>query len=299
MKKIILLCTMLMAILGSFAQNLADLQSQKDELEKRIAVLKAELDKVDGEIKSLTPVPVWTTGFAGTVGFNFNQLNNWVVNPNPNARTSNILISTSSFANLNKDKYFWRNNGFLNLGWQKLQLDSNVDEGSEYQPNVDVLQLTSLFGYRLSKTIATSALGQFRSSVIRNAFNPAYLDLGIGATWKPSNYFVAVFHPLNYNIIFAEEGSQFQSSLGCMVVADYNRAIVKGINLRSNWTSFLSYRSLENLSNITWTNGINFNLIKGFGVGLEYALRWNRQETINSPQGHYQSYFILGLSYSI
>jgi hypothetical protein len=281
------------------AQSIEELEANKARLQQQVATLNSELTAVNNAIAALNPPPAWTKGFSGTAGFNFNQLNNWVINPNPNSRTSNILFSLNSFANLTKEKYFWRNSGILNLGWQKLQLDSNADEGSEYQPTVDVLQLTSLYGYNLSKTIAASALAEFRSSVIRNAFNPAYLDIGVGATWKPDNYFVAVFHPLNYNFIFAETGSNFISSLGCKIVADYNREVYKGVRLRSNLTGFLSYKDLNELSNVTWTNGVSLNIFKGLGLGIEYALRINRQETAPADRKDLQSYFILGLSYSI
>lgn len=281
------------------AQSLEELQTQKKELEQRMESIKGQLNAVDASIKTLTPDPVWTRGFSGTLGFNFNQLDNWVINANPNSRTSGILISSAAFANLKKSNYFWRNSVLINLGWQKLQLDKSKDEGSTYQPNVDVLQATSLFGYNLTPTIAVSGLGEFRSSVIRNAFNPAYLDLGVGATWKPMNTLVAVFHPLNYNFIFAESGSEYRSSLGCKLVADLNQPINKSIRIRSNLSGFISYEDVPGLSNFTWTNGISFSAWKGLGIGIEYAARINRQETTAANTKDLQSYFILGLSYTL
>jgi hypothetical protein len=280
------------------SQTLEELEARKVEIEQSISSMNKELSQVVGSIKVLKPDPKWSKGFSGTAGFTFNQLNNWVINPNPDSRTSNIQFSVASFANLTKEKYFWRSSGMLNLGWQKLQLDSHEQDGSNYQQNIDILQLTSLFGYNLNKTIAASALTEFRSSVIQNAFNPAYLDLGIGATWKPDNYFVAVVHPINYNFIFANDTSDYVSSLGCKIVADYNREVYKGLRIRSNVTSFLSYKDLNEFSNVTWTSGISFNVFKGIGIGLEYALRLNRQETQNSEKD-LQSYFILGLSYTL
>ncbi len=299
MKRFTAVFTLLLFAFGSLqSQTLEEMELRKTELEKSIGSLTNELSELELSIKTLKPDPKWTKGFSGTAGFIFNQLNNWVINPNPDSRTSNIQFSLASFANLSEDKYFWRNSGMLNLGWQKLQLDSHEEEGSKYEPNIDILQLTSLYGYYLSKTLAASALTEFRSSLIQNAFNPAYLDLGIGATWKPDNYFVAVIHPLNYNFIFANDTSNYVSSLGCKIVADYNREIYPGLRLRSNITSFLSYNDLNEFSSVTWTSGISFNVFKGIGVGLEYALRLNRQETQNSAKD-LQSYFLLGLSYTL
>jgi hypothetical protein len=296
---LLILCCILAGSLALQSQTMEELEARKAAIQGKMDALKEEMTKVETSIKALTPEPAWTKGFAGTLGFNFNQLDNWVVNPNPNARTSSILIATSGFANLKKSRYFWRNSGLLNLGWQKLQLDKSIEDGSEYQPNVDVFQATSLFGYNLTKTIAASALGEFRSSVIQNAFNPAYLDLGIGATWKPMNELVVVFHPLNYNFIFAQEGTDYTSSLGCKIVADFNKQLFKNFRFRSNLSSFLSYQDVPELSNVTWTNGLSFNVWKGLGVGLEYALRVNRQETKIAGTKDLQSYFVLGLSYAL
>jgi hypothetical protein len=279
-------------------QTLEELNEQKIALQAQAAPINAAIAEIDAQIVALTPIPAWTKGLAGTVGFNYSALNNWVINPNPNSRTSTILGSLNTFANLTKERYFWRNSAMLNLGWQKLQLDVDNDEGSEYQPTVDVLQLTSLFGYNLSRTLAASALTEFRSSVIRNAFNPAYLDIGVGATWKPSENLVVVFHPLNYNFIIAEDNTEYTSSLGCKIIADYNQEVYQGVKLRSNASAFLSYKDAQEFSNLTWTNGISFTLFKGFGIGLEYALRWNPQET-QAVDSDIQRYFLIGLSYAL
>jgi hypothetical protein len=157
------------------------------------------------------------------------------------------------------------------------------------------LNITSLFGKNITKKLAASALGEYRTSVIKNFNNPGYLDFGVGFTYVPISNLVVVIHPLNYNFVFAKNNTQYTSSLGTKLVADYNATLTKGIKWRSNLSSFLSYKNNNpSLSNFTWTNGFSISLIKGVGIGLEHAIRVNKQESADN-----QSYYILGASYAL
>ena len=275
------------------AQNVDSLNTRKAELKSQIKSLESELKQTNA---LFPPVYGWRTGYSGLLGFSITDMNNWVSSANPNSTTSNIQVSAAGFAHLIEELYFWRNNAQLNLGWQKLDRDTGAEDESKYQSTVDVFQLTSLYGYKISPTLAASALAEFRTSVIENAFDPAYLDIGVGVTWTPNENLVVVVHPLNYNFIFSDE-IEYESSLGAKIVADYNREIIDRVNLRSNLSAFLSYEDMSELSNFTWTTGVNFTVFKGIGVGAEYALRWNKQET-REEDDDIQSYFVLGLSYN-
>lgn len=273
-----------------------------DSLKERSADLSAQIKSLETELKStkslIPPIFGWNKGFAGTVGFSLSNLNNWVKSSNPNSVTSSILGSFSGFANLREEKYFWRNSAQLNLGWQKQDLKrEDVEDEGKYQATVDVLQLTSLFGYKVSPKFAISALTELRTTVIEDSFDPTYLDIGAGMTWTPNEYLTVSIHPLNYNFVFASEELDFESSLGAKFLANYQQDIIEGIKFRSNLTGFMSYEEIDELSNFTWTSGINFTAFKGVGIGVEYAIRWNKQETRN-VEDDIQSYFMLGLSYN-
>jgi len=280
-----------------FAQDdKASLEARKAELAKQVTGLTGELAGVQAKLDAL---PGWRKGYAGLVGFNLTKLTNWRQNPLPYSTTNNINFNGSAFAHLIQDKYFWRNSGTLSLGWQKLQADTAKSENnSDYVSTVDVLTLSSLYGYRITPKLAASALAEFRTAVIKNAFNPAYLDLGIGGTWTPIPELIVVFHPLNYNYIFSKNETKFTSSLGCKIVADYNKEIFKGVKFKSNLSAFLSYKNLQDLSNVTWANGLNLNLYKGLGLGVDYTLRWNKQET-QGLGNDLQSFLFFGLSYAL
>ena len=75
----------------------------------------------------------------------------------------------------------------------------------------DQFNLTSLYGYNITKKFAASALGEYRTSVLSYADtsgvkvssfnNPGYLDLGVGVTYTPMKNLILVFHPINYNFV--------------------------------------------------------------------------------------------------
>jgi hypothetical protein len=300
--------TFLLTILffGSYqSQTLDELKSQKAVIESKLAPVQSEADKLKAEIDALngkiSNYPGWYKGSFGTLGANFIGRNNWFAAGSEllNANTSNIIGSLNGFVNNLADKYFWRNAGSLNLGWQRQRV--NKDDKSDFKSVADVLNINSLFGYKITSKLAASALGEFRTSVVENALNPGYLDMGVGFTYTPMKNMVWVLHPLNYNFIFSKDEDKFTPSLGCKIVGDYSTNLVKGLKWRSNLSGFLSYKNNEpSLHNGTWTNWLGFNLWKGIGVGLEHGLRISDQESIQIPtKPSTQSYYVVGLSYSL
>jgi hypothetical protein len=287
------------SVLFSNAQTLDELKAKKASLEAKAAPIVAEADAIKAEIdglnKKIAEFPGWYKGAFGTLGANFTGRNEWFSAGNlKDSRATTILGSFNAFANRLDDKYFWRNAGSLNLGWQKLKIGNEAID-PKFEPVADVLNITSLFGYKLSSKLAASALGEYRTSVIRQFNDPGYLDFGVGVTYTPIKNMVFVFHPINYNFVFAKDDSKFTPSLGCKIVGDYTTEIVKGVNWRTNLTGFLSYKNNDpSLHNGTWTNWIGFNLWNGIGVGAEFGLRYAEQEVAKT-----QNYYTIGLSYKL
>ena len=295
----------------AFGQTTEELQQMKEEKAAELSQLKSELSDLQGQVSTLesevasltdqlTPYPRWKKGLLGTVGLNFSTFNDWLLRDKPNTSAVNIGFSTTGFINGNFEKAFWRNNMTLTLGWLKFDDKDNPDDVDDFQVSADAFNVTSLFGYKLSDKLAISTLAEYRTSILENRFNnPGYLDLGAGATWTPVPDLVVVVHPLNYNFVFSDMDFEFQSSLGAKVVADYTRAITKGVNWKSNLSAFLSYEGSD-LSNWTWINGFS-TAVKGVGIGLDLGLRSNQQEAnaANLSENPLQTYWILGLTYAI
>lgn len=325
MKKFLLLCLAVIFVFNAQAQDdTATLEALKTELAAKQAVADAAAGEAAAVQAKIDALPGWRTGGLGILGFNLNNSKDWFANAVPTSASRGLSFGLSGFAHQIQPKYFWRNNGTLNLGAVRFA-DTSIDyaEGEEpaLQVTTDAIQVTSLYGYRLNDKIAISAMGDFKTlflgtrlqegtpdSLATGFLNPGYLDLGAGITWTPMDNLIAVIHPLNYNFIFANDNYNFQSSLGAKIVVDYTQSLKKGIAWKSNFSSFLSYKDIPELSNWQWTNGFSFTAFKGVGVSLEYALRGNKQEALNLGKNidgtaltdnKLQQYFIMGLSYSL
>jgi hypothetical protein len=286
----------------------------REELEAELSSKKDTLSRLEGEIKDIEAeidaLPGWDVGAFGTFGVNLTQFNNWYQKDIPNSDGGAIGITVNWFANYDDPKHFWRNSGQLNLGWVKFDDVDDPDDNDGYRQATDIFNLSSLYGRKLTKTIAASALMEYRTSILSNFNDPGYLDLGVGATWDPVKGLFVVAHLLNYNFVFADSESIYESSFGAKLVADYSREFSNGITFKSNLSAFISYES-SNLSNWTWINSLNYTIWKGIGIGVEGGLRGNRQETLDheitvigdenatfdSIDDKLQSYFLLGVSY--
>lgn len=278
----------------------------KEELQKELGTKKAEISKLDKEAKAikakLDALPGWRKGAFGTIGGSVSGFNNWFSRAAPTAEAGNIGITVNGFANLIEEKFFWRNSGTINLGWVKLD-EQGVAGDEGYDAATDIFTISSLYGRRLNKKWAVSALAEYRTTIIDNFNDPGYLDFGAGFTWTPTNSLVVVIHPGNYNFVFSKGDTVFESSLGAKVVADYTKKYGK-LSVKSNLSLFQSYESSD-LSNWTFTNSFGYTVWKGIGVGLEVGLRKNKQEAANvqnvglaDADNKLQSYYVLGLSYA-
>ena len=296
----------------AFSQTKEEIEEQKKELEAQISAKKDTLSRLEGEIKGLEgqvdALPGWHIGAFGTIGINLANFRNWFQKEIPNSDGGAIGITVNTFANYDDPKQYWRNAGAINLGWVKFDDRDDPDDDDSYRQATDIFNVSSLYGRKLTKSIAATALMEYRSSILSNFNDPGYLDLGIGATWQPAEGLFIVVHPLNANIIFSDSESIYESSMGCKIVADYTREFSNGITFKSNLSSFLSYES--NRSNWTWTNSFAYTLWKNIGIGLETGLRGNHQEaldfaiaggdqdaTFDSVDNELQYYFLTGISY--
>jgi len=311
MKKILIFVACLGLGFSTFAQTEEELKSEQAPKKAEIAKLQGEVDALQAQIDAL---PGWRKGAFGTIGGNISQFNDWFTQGTPNVSSGNIGITGNAFANLKQDKFFWNNSLNLNLSWVKFDDESIDTDDSDFREAVDVFNISSLYGRNIAKNLAASALGEYRTTILNNFNDPGYLDLGVGATWTPLENLVVVVHPLNYNFVFAENDAVFQSSLGAKILVDYTRQI-GAINFKSNLTAFQSYETGD-LSNWQWTNSFGYTLWKMIGVGFDFGLRGNRQETVNytnsllpvgvtpfelgdsAVDNQIQSYWTLGLSYA-
>ena len=307
MKRVIFALIFLMGTAQLIAQTEEELKADLANKKDSIANIQGRVDAIQAKIDAL---PGWKVGAFGTIGGSLSDFNNWYAQGFPNNSAGNIGFTVNAFANLQEEKFFWRNALNTNLSWVKLDDKDDDTDDSGFREATDVFNLSSLYGRKLSEKFAISGLLEYRTTILNNFNDPGYLDLGVGATWTPITNLVVVIHPLNYNFVFADDDTIFESSLGAKIVADYTRKI-GAVAFKSNLSMFQSYDTSD-LSNWTWTNSFSYTLWKMIGVGFDFGLRNNKQEALNyavntlgltdttfdTVDNDLQTYWTLGLSYS-
>ncbi len=299
----------MLLILGtslSEAQTKEELEALKAEKQDSIDALTSKVDALQAEIDAL---PGWRLRATGTIGGSVSGFNNWYAKDKPNASVGNFGVNVFGFADLIEDKFFWKNAMNINIGWVKFDDRDDDTDSDEYEVANDIFNLSSLYGWKLSDKFAISGLMEYRSTLVNNFNNPGFLDLGVGGTWTPLSELTVVIHPLNYNFVFSDSDSQYDSSAGAKVVADYTKKF-GGLNVKSNLSVFLSYEGSE-LSNYTWTNSFSYTIWKSLGIGFDFGLRKNHQEALNfalidDPDATFdtvdndlQSFWLLGLNINL
>lgn len=306
-KSLLVTVVFLLTISFGFSQTLQELKDEKavkkdsiDQIQKRVDDLQKQIDGFLG----------WKYGAFGTIGGSFSGFNNWYAQGSPNNSAGVVGITVNPFVKYDSENYFWYNQGQINLGWVKFDDKNDPNDDDSYRESNDVFNISSLFGYNLSEKFAISALAEYRTTLLNNINDPGYLDLGVGATWKPISGLVVTVNPANYNFVFSDEGSIFESSFGAKVLATYSKTI-SDVEIKSVFSTFQSYKS-SNLSNWTWTNSFGYKLWKNIGLGFEFGLRDNKQEALNyavntlgdvnatfdSVNNDLQTYWLFGLTYS-
>lgn len=288
------------------AQTKEELEALKGEKNDSINALQSKVDALQAEIDAL---PGWRLRATGTIGGSVSGFNNWYAKDKPNASVGNFGINVFVFADLIEDKFFWKNAMNVNIGWIKFDDRDDDTDSDSYEVANDIFNLSSLYGHKLSDKFAISGLMEYRSTLVNNFNNPGFLDLGVGGTWTPLSELVVVIHPANYNFVFSDGDSQYDSSFGAKVVADYTRKF-GGLNVKSNLSIFFSYEGSE-LSNYTWTNAFSYTIWKSVGIGFDFGLRKNHQEALNfaliddpdatfdTADNDLQSFWLLGLNINL
>ena len=273
--------------------QIADLQSQIDAIQGEVDLFQDEIDNIAG----------WRKGLSGLLGFSINRSRGWVANPNPRATTTALSIGLTAFANYGKDKFFWHNKGILSESWQdvdKNEVERQANNDGLFDNGVvDLLNVSSLAGYKISETFALSGLAEVNTS-IANFLSPGTLDVGLGATWIPSKHLTVTILPINYHVAFSGINNlDNASSIGGKVRIDYFKDFrVYGSDLTwtSTFTTFVPYQNksqfvyfdptidplpaqsantgfTSGLFEYTWLNTISLDIWRGLGVGIGWGLR--------------------------
>jgi len=304
---------LLLSLMLVFGASILSAQTV-DELKAMVSDKQATLDALQGEIDALNTqiaeFPGWKLGGVGTVGFNALGNNNWYAIGNPNSSNSALGVGFTGFANQDQEKYFWRNGLLVNLSRAVTRVDATNEMEVPAIALTNGLDLSSLFGYKLSEKLALSAEGKWNTSLLEfipdgvNPLNdkysfalnsPGVATLSAGVTWTPITDLVVIVHPLGYQKNWPGD---LLSSAGAKIGASYAAEIIPGVSWSSNLSAFVPYTNgsgsvdhayAENLTqnvpyatgdlvNWEWINGFSTNIFNGLGVALNLGLRQHRQQ---------------------
>lgn len=322
MRTILILVFLTFSVAPIFGQSLEELNTMKAEKEAILAErsaaaaeIQAEVDAINAKIKAL---PGWEKGLVGIVGFDFNGNNSWFANANPDSKSNGLGLGLSGHANYDQAKYFWNNMATINLK----RVVTDLNNGSESTEAVsDVLDISSLFGYKLSDKLSVSAEARYSSTVF-NFNDPGKLVAGLGISWLPFAGHVVTILPLAYEKNWPGE---FISAPGAKIGATLVRKIGEKISWSSNLNAFIPYSggtttltgptlmedvefSAGEIVNWTWLNGFSTTIWKGIGLGLNVGLRQDRQiaesafystTDVRIDKNPLQMFYTFGISYAL
>lgn len=293
MKKYLLMIAVLFCATQVDAQTAreTELVSTLAEKTAQLEALQAEVDGMQTELDAI-PFNGWKWGGAGVGSMTISDLSNWVVGNAP--QTTLISGNIGLFGDYEMDKLFWNNSLDLKAGKQTLGTIAAIPGGDAddpvWQTTLDELYFQSLAGYKFSDVLAGTAMFDFRSAWLdkNNRFDPGLWSLGVGLTYRPSSNFVVGWHPLTIQGVFARSGGQkiangidldksIKFDLGMKLFYDYNREIAKSLMFYSNLNAFAPYSDFSNY-NVTWTNGLAYQLGKYITLNFEYGLRYYEPE---------------------
>lgn len=312
MKKFYIFLVAAFMTLGLNAQTIEELKSEKAAIDQMLKASKDKVVELEGKSANLQTqiekLSGWLTGFSGKVGFSLANTDNWILSPNPTASSSSLGLGINAFANNIKEKTLFRNSLLIDKQWLDIDVAGDAKDNLFDNGTVDLLNVASLYGYRVHPKFAITGLGELNTS-LGNFFKPGTIDIGVGGTWTPNDNLVVVIHPLNYHMVFSGfDGVETTGALGAKLRAEYNNKFnVAGLNLgfSSILTGFYPYTDKKvpsgpkdkqweaSLSEYTWMNRVNFVVWQGIGVSAGLGFRNSEIESQSI-----QKIYDLGLGYT-
>jgi hypothetical protein len=264
----------------------------------------------------------------GIASLNFSQasFSNWS-SGGQNSLGLNSFISLK--ANYKKGKHSWGNTVDLGYGFNILGKMSNA----EFTKTNDKLELTSAYGYSLSKdnkwmlTVLMNFRTQFSagynypddSTVISNFMAPGYLLLGIGATYAPAKWFYLYLSPASGRATFVLDkklsdsgafgvarGKKMFAEFGPYIRADMNKDLSKTINLATTLELFTNYFKDFGNIDVNWSLLLTMKVNKWLAASIATQLIYDNNVKIKTaptdeaiPHTQFKELFGLGLTYKL
>lgn len=229
--------------------------------------------------------------FGGLVGVNVSQAAfiNW------SAGGENSIAYTllgNAFARYEKGKTLWVNSLDVAYG------QTRIGDGGKFQKTDDRLEVTSKYGYKVSKSVYVSALGNFRTQFdkgyklpndsvsISEFMSPGYLTLALGIDYVPNDNFSVLVSPVASKMTFVNnqrladagqfgvepamfnefgdktaDGENFRFELGASLIAMYNTKLWKeSIAFSTKLQLYSNYLDQPENIDVNWEALVSFKI---------------------------------------
>ena len=287
-------CLLLLFIINTKAQD-ATVKDLKKEAEKTIAK-----DPKDTTQKK------WKTGGIFNLNINQGSLSNWAAGGDKFSFSLNSYLNLYAFYKKNKNS--WDNSLDLAYG-----IVNTTSLGSR-KAN-DRIELTSKYGYALSKKWDAAALFDFRSqfakgfaysktaagldtsSLTSNAFAPAYILLSLGFNYKPVKNLSVFISPLTERWVIVnndllaplyglDSGKNVKNELGAFLSANYSAKIGSKFTYNTKLDLFSNYKKNPQNVDIYWTNVLAASITKHINFSFNLDMIYDDDtQNVNPAKG--------------
>ncbi|MGG9961670.1 DUF3078 domain-containing protein [Ferruginibacter sp. SUN106] len=231
----------------------------------------------------------WKRG--GTLIINLNQgsLSNWAAGGEQNTLGVNGIFNYG--INFRRGKNTWDNYFNLALGFQ------NATSYSKFRKTDDLIDVTSKYGYQVSKKWYAAALINFNSQAlegfaytdtvntkISNFLAPGKLLVSLGMDYRPNDNFSLFISPITTRWIFKKDPDFYAldkfgvpafkksyNEIGAYITAKYNKALAKWATYAGRLDLFSNYKRNPQNVDVYFTNllAMKFNKWLGTTISLD------------------------------
>ncbi|MGZ3939456.1 MAG: DUF3078 domain-containing protein [Flavisolibacter sp.] len=248
----------------------------QDETVKK---LKTESDKTIKKDENDTTNRVWKKGGIFSLNVSQGSLSNWAAGGDHFSLSLNTILSAYAF--YKKGKENWDNTMDINFG-----LLNTTSLGT--RKNDDRFDVWSKYGHAISSKWNVAALFNFRTQ-FANGYTysgttktysstflaPAYLLIGLGMDYKPTQNFSVYISPITYRWVIVDDdslsakglygvtpGSKTKSEVGAFLSAQYLKSVTKTISYKGRLDLFSNYKHNPEKVDVFMTNLFSVKLSK-------------------------------------
>lgn len=243
----------------------------------------------------------------GKFGLNFTQvgISNWAGGGENTIAIGSIGALSASYDGA---QTHWKGTLEAGYGFTKI-------EDQEFRKSDDQLAIISTYGHEATEHLLYSGLLDFRTQftegldynkidsatgnqlLISDIFAPAYLNLGLGMTYKPVEYFQFFLGPIANRLIVVlndtlsqqgafgvEPGEHIKSELGAISNLQFKKEIFENVELGSRLNLFAPFKTIDKIV-VTWESLLNMKVNSWLNVNVSVDVLYDDKVQIDRDDG--------------